>query len=59
MSAVKICNLIPINQHVFMQQPKPTFETLEAITVANLKFRPIIDQIGTFTYNMAKVISDY
>ena len=35
------------------------FETLEDITVANLKFRPIIDQTGTFTYNVAKVILDY
>ena len=35
------------------------FETLEDITVANLKFRPIIDQTGTLTYNAAKVISDY
>ena len=35
------------------------FETLEGITVANLKFRPIIDQTGTFKYNAAKVISDY
>ena len=35
------------------------FETLEDITVANLKFRPIIDQTGTFTYNAAKVISNY
>ena len=35
------------------------FETLEDITVANLKFRPIIDQTGTFTHNAAKVISDY
>ena len=35
------------------------FETLEDIIVANLKFRPIIDQTGTFTYNAAKVIPDY
>ena len=35
------------------------FETLEDITVANLKFRPIIDQTGTFIYNAANVISDY
>ena len=35
------------------------FKTLEDITVANLKFQPIIDQTGTFTYNAAKVISDY
>ena len=34
-------------------------ETLEGITVANLKFRPIIDQTGMFTYNATKVISDY
>ena len=27
------------------------FKTLEDITVANVKFRPIIDQTGTFTYN--------
>ena len=35
------------------------FEILDDITVVNLKFRPIIDQAGTFTYNTAKVISDY
>ena len=35
------------------------FETLEYITVANLKFRPIIDQTGIFTCNAAKVVSDY
>ena len=34
-------------------------ENLKEITVANLKFRPIIDQTGTFTYNTAKVILDY
>ena len=35
------------------------FETLEDINVANLKFRPIIDQTGTFTDNAPKVISNY
>ena len=35
------------------------FETLEDITVANLKFWPTIDQTGTFTYNVAKIIWDY
>ena len=35
------------------------FETSEDITVANLKFRPTIDQTGTFTYSVPKVISDY
>ena len=32
---------------------------MEDITVAKLKFRPVIDQIGRFTYNAAKVLSDY
>ena len=36
-----------------------TFESLEGITVANLKFRPIIDQTGTFMHNAVNVISDY
>ena len=35
------------------------FEKSKEITVANLKFRPIIDQTGTFWYNATKVISDY
>ena len=39
-----------------MEQLKPTNLN---INVANLKFRPIIDQTGTFTYYAAKVISNY
>ena len=35
------------------------FETLEEFTAPNLKFRPIIDQTGTFTCNAVKGISDY
>ena len=35
------------------------FKTLEDITAGNLKFGSIIDQTGMFTYNAAKVISDY
>ena len=39
MSAIKICNLIEINQHVFIEQLKPTnFVTLEEITVVNFEF---------------------
>ena len=34
------------------------YETLEDITVANLKFPPIIDQTGTFMSDAEKVISD-
>ena len=35
------------------------FHSLENITTENLKFLPIISQIGTYTYNAAKVLSDY
>ena len=34
-------------------------ENLEEITLANLKFWPIIDHTGTTLYNAGKVISDY
>ena len=39
------------NQPACLYQTAKThkFETLENIAVANLKFRPIIDQTGTFT----------
>ena len=32
------------------------FNIFEDITVANLKFRPINDQTGTFTYNIYRII---
>ena len=35
------------------------FNNLDEITVEKLKFRPIVDQIGTATYDAAKVISEY
>ena len=35
------------------------FENLKDITLQNLKYRPIIDQTGTFTFKAAKVISNY
>ena len=35
------------------------FENSEEITETNLKFQPTTYQTGTFTYNRAKVISDY
>ena len=35
------------------------FNSLDDITVDNLKFRPIISQIGTYTYNASRVISQY
>ena len=33
------------------------FENLKDIIIANLKFRPIIRQTGTFKYNATKVMS--
>ena len=33
------------------QQKLIKFNSLDDITVDNLKFRPIISQIGTYTYN--------
>ena len=35
------------------------FNSLDEINIDNLKFRPIISQIGTYTYNAAKVIAEY
>ena len=35
------------------------FNSMEDITVADLKLRPIIDQTGTHIYNASKVISKY
>ena len=35
------------------------FSSLDEITIEKLKFRPIISQIVTYTYNAAKVIVDY
>ena len=35
------------------------FNFLDEINIDNLKFRPIISQIGTYTYNAAKVIAEY
>ena len=35
-----------------------TFANFDEITIDNLKFRPIIAQIGTYTYNAAEVIAN-
>ena len=35
------------------------FSSLDEITIEQLKFRPIISQVGTYIYNAAKVIADY
>ena len=36
-----------------------TFNSLDQITIENLKFRPIISQLGICTYNKAKFIAKY
>ena len=38
---------------------KHTFDKIKDITSANIKFRPIIDQTGFYTYDAAQVFSDY
>ena len=35
------------------------FSSADSVNITDLKFRPIINQTGTMTYNAAKVISDY
>ena len=35
------------------------FNSLKDVNVFDLKFRPIIDQTGTYTYHAAKVIAEY
>ena len=35
------------------------FDSTDKIKITKLKFRPIIDQTGTYTYKAAKVISRY
>ena len=35
------------------------FSLLNKITIEKLKFGPIISQVGTYTYNAAKVVADY
>ena len=35
------------------------FDNYSSINVKNLKLRPFIDKFNTFTYNGAKIVSDY
>ena len=35
------------------------FDLLDDNTIANLKFRPIISQVGAYVYNASKGIIDY
>ena len=47
----------PVRTHATAKTYK--FNSLDEINVDNLKLRPIISQIGTYTYNAAKVIAEY
>ena len=47
------------NQPEYMLLLKHKFSYVDNVNINDLKFRPIIDQIGMMTYNVAKVISDY
>ena len=38
---------------------KHKFNNINEVKKEELKFRPIIDQTGTYTYNVAQVISKY
>ena len=44
---------------IYLTAKTHKFNSLDDINVNNLKFRPIISQIGTYTYNSAKVIAEY
>ena len=46
--------------HYYLRQLKThKFDDYSSINVKNLKLRPILDQSNTFTYNGAKIVSDY
>ena len=42
-----------------MVLPKHKFNSTEDVTKSGLKFRPIIDQTGTYTYKTAQIIGEY
>ena len=44
---------------IYLTAKTHKFNSLDNINVNNLKFRPIISQIGIYTYNAAKVIAEY
>ena len=49
----------PAPAHLYGTARTLKFKSLENIIVVNPKFPTIIDETETFTYNAAKVISDY
>ena len=54
--------MIPVSnqpERIYTTAETHKFNSLDDINVDNLKFRPIISQIGTYTYNSAKVIAEY
>ena len=61
MNIINLCIHIVINQPVKLYGTAKThkFNNIQKIHKENLKFRPIIDQTGTYSYNAAQVISQY
>ena len=52
----------PMSNHswcIYATTKTHTFNSLDDINVDNPTFRPIISQIGTYTYNAGKVIPEY
>ena len=47
----------PCRLYTLLQKHK--FNSPDEITVENLKFRPIISQVGKYTYNAAHFIANY
>ena len=45
--------------HLYGTVKTHKFTNIDEITIDNLKFRPIIAQTGTYTYNAAQVIAKY
>ena len=53
------CILKVTNRRKCMARQKHKFDSTDNIELTKLKFHPIIDQTGTYTYKAAKVISQY
>ena len=53
------CSQNLTNQDNFVTAKTHKFTNIDEMTVGKLKFRPIIGQTGTYTYNAAQVIAKY
>ena len=58
----KLDDILPTSNQparIYASAETRKFSPVDRVDVNDSKFQPIIDQIGTMTYNAAKVISDY